>query len=140
MGHFPACVILHSLNGLPEVVAQLTQLGSYFSFSGHLMPLEEDNATEIVKRCLLDRILLETDAPDALPTYPIYFVPRNYTLNQPANVQRVLIYVASLQEMSEEELTDISYNNAVRVFSSKVQNSMSMPMGTAAVSLLFNQL
>ncbi|KAE8733697.1 putative Ubiquitin carboxyl-terminal hydrolase family protein [Hibiscus syriacus] len=65
----------------------------------------------------LDRISVETDAPDALPTNPIYFVPGNDILNQPANVHSVLIYVASLLEMSEEELAEISYNNAVGVFS-----------------------
>ncbi|KAK8983577.1 hypothetical protein V6N11_073981 [Hibiscus sabdariffa] len=119
MGHFPSGVILHSFNGAPEVVPQLTKLGSYFSFSGHLMPLQEDEARKIVKAVPLDRILLETDSPDALPTNPIYFVPGNATLNQPANVRSILIYVASLLEMGEEELAEISYKNAVRVFSFK---------------------
>ncbi|KAL4342298.1 hypothetical protein GQ457_08G005940 [Hibiscus cannabinus] len=119
MGHFPSGVILHSFNGAPEVVPQLTKLGSYFSFSGHLMPLQEDEARKIVKAVPLDRILLETDSPDAMPTHPIYFVPGNATLNQPANVRSILIYVASLLEMEEEELAEISYKNAVRVFSFK---------------------
>ncbi|MBA0635972.1 hypothetical protein Godav_029206 [Gossypium davidsonii] len=103
--------------GSPEVVPQLTKLGSYFSFSGHLMPLKEDKARKIVKAVPLDRILLETDAPDALPTNPIFFVPGNATLNQPANVHSVLTYVASLLELSKEELADISYKNALGVFS-----------------------
>ncbi|MBA0816808.1 hypothetical protein Gohar_001430 [Gossypium harknessii] len=117
IGPFPAGVILHSFQGSPEVVPQLTKLGSYFSFSGHLMPLKEDKARKIVKAVPLDRLLLETDAPDALPTNPIFFVPGNATLNQPANVHSVLTYVASLLELSKEELADISYKNALGVFS-----------------------
>nr|KJB82510.1 hypothetical protein B456_013G199600 [Gossypium raimondii] len=117
IGPFPAGVILHSFQGSPEVVPQLTKLGSYFSFSGHLMPLKEDKGRKIVKAVPLDRILLETDAPDALPINPIFFVPGNATLNQPANVHSVLTYVASLLELSKEELADISYKNALGVFS-----------------------
>ncbi|MBA0752398.1 hypothetical protein Gogos_001237, partial [Gossypium gossypioides] len=109
IGPFPAGVILHSFQGSPEVVPPLTKLGSYFSFSGHLMPLKEDKARKIVKAVPLDGILLETDAPDALPTNPIFFVP--------ANVHSVLTYVASLLELSKEELADISYKNALGVFS-----------------------
>ncbi|XVF30609.1 hypothetical protein REPUB_Repub16aG0073100 [Reevesia pubescens] len=117
IGPFPSGVILHSFQGSPEVVPELTKLGSYFSFSGHLMPLEEDKAKQIVKAVPLDRILLETDSPDALPKNPLFFVLGNATLNQPANVLSVLIYVASLLEMSKEELAYLSYKNAVRVFS-----------------------
>ncbi|XWS57982.1 hypothetical protein CRYUN_Cryun09bG0220100 [Craigia yunnanensis] len=117
IGPFPSGVILHSFQGSPEVVPELTKLGSYFSFSGHLMPLKEDKAKKIVKAVPLDRILLETDSPDALPKNPLFLVPGNATLNQPANVHSVLIYVASLLEMSKEEVADISYKNAVRVFS-----------------------
>ncbi|XP_017976055.1 PREDICTED: uncharacterized metal-dependent hydrolase YabD [Theobroma cacao] len=117
IGPFPSGVILHSFQGPPEVVPELTKLGSYFSFSGHLMPLQENKARKVVKAVPLDRILLETDSPDGLPKNPLFLVPGNDTLNQPANVHSVLIYIASLLEMSKEELAEISFKNAVRLFS-----------------------
>ncbi|KAL2932117.1 putative metal-dependent hydrolase YabD [Bienertia sinuspersici] len=38
-------------------------------------------------------------------------------LNHPANIHNVLTYVASLLEMSKEEVAELSYSNAVRLFS-----------------------
>ncbi|OIW12288.1 hypothetical protein TanjilG_06077 [Lupinus angustifolius] len=102
-----------------------------------------------------DRILLETDAPDALPMSNIdslFFVegdtslPKELhdqitssststslsnssqvvidasmlskeTLNHPANIRSVLDYVASMLEITKEELAELSYQNTVRLFS-----------------------
>ncbi|KAJ8771335.1 hypothetical protein K2173_026512 [Erythroxylum novogranatense] len=66
-GPFPAGVILHSYLGSPDMVPEFTKLGAYFSFSGFLMSIKEQKAKQMLKAVSLDRILLETDAPDALP-------------------------------------------------------------------------
>lgn len=109
------------------------------------MSMKESKAKKMLKSVPADRILLETDAPDALPKsngvdslFPVdgddslnesndasetSNKPKE-TLNHPANIHNVLKYVASLLEMSEEELADSSYRNAIRLFSyegSKVQ-------------------
>lgn len=83
----------------------------------------------------LERILLESDAPDGLPNSELEsLIPldsdslaheRSSTsdtketepLNHPANVQAVLNYVARLLEMPTEELADRSYQNSLQVFS-----------------------
>jgi len=90
----------------------------------------------------LDRILLETDAPDALPkldNVSLSLVPvhssdadtekhhkdsesqaataSNESLNHPENIHIVLKYVASLLEMPEAELAELSYKNATKLFS-----------------------
>ncbi|CAI9087583.1 OLC1v1021690C1 [Oldenlandia corymbosa var. corymbosa] len=157
-GPFPAGVLLHSYLGSAELVPEFAKLGAYFSFSGFLMSMKESKAKKMLKSVPLDRILLETDAPDALP--------RAFTddqllsieagdnpgdensgpgevstskggnssdsqsletshksevqqeiLNHPANIHHVLAYVASLLEMTKEELAESSYQNAVRIFS-----------------------
>ncbi|KAL3522452.1 hypothetical protein ACH5RR_015286 [Cinchona calisaya] len=64
---FPSGFLLHSYIGCAELVPQLAELGAYFSISGHLMPMEESKAQKILQAIPLERILLETDAPDALP-------------------------------------------------------------------------
>ncbi|XP_057544156.1 uncharacterized protein LOC130823538 [Amaranthus tricolor] len=152
-GPFPEGVILHSYLGSAEMVPELARLGAYFSFSGFLMSMKLQKAKKMLKAVPCDRILLETDAPDAVPKLDLndlFLVegdpslsPRLQTLgenphlrakddmsvvekeapglpkemlNHPANIQKVLTYVASLLEMSEEELAEISYSNAIRLF------------------------
>ncbi|CAO2823787.1 unnamed protein product [Amaranthus hypochondriacus] len=153
-GPFPEGVILHSYLGSAEMVPELARLGAYFSFSGFLMSMKLQKAKKMLKVVPCDRILLETDAPDAVPKLDLndlFLVegdpslpPRLQArgensqlramddmsvvekeasglpkdmLNHPANIRKVLTYVASLLEMSEEELADISYSNAIRLFS-----------------------
>ncbi|KAK4272283.1 hypothetical protein QN277_020864 [Acacia crassicarpa] len=147
IGPFPAGVILHSYLGSAEMVPEFSKLGAYFSFSGFLMSLKVNKAKKMLKMVSSDRILLETDAPDALPNSNIdslFFIegdaslpehirgnstpstsssstdasmlPKE-TLNHPANIRNVLDYVASLLEISKEELAEQSYQNAVRLFS-----------------------
>ncbi|GAB2232596.1 hypothetical protein Drorol1_Dr00011638 [Drosera rotundifolia] len=67
VGPFPDGVILHSYMGSAEMVSELAKLGAYFSFSGFLMDMKSQKAKKMLKSVPRDRILLETDAPDALP-------------------------------------------------------------------------
>ncbi|RVW77219.1 hypothetical protein CK203_043356 [Vitis vinifera] len=155
VGPFPAGVILHSYLGSAEMVPEFAKLGAYFSFSGYLMSMKEQKAKKMLRTIPVERILLESDAPDALPKSDLdslFWVERDSyaskelqtkdinpasssgnlsdnpaarnksvlpqeTLNHPANIHSVLLYVASLLEMSKEELAEISYRNAVRLFS-----------------------
>ncbi|KAJ3706909.1 hypothetical protein LUZ61_010614 [Rhynchospora tenuis] len=137
MGPFPSGVILHSYIGSAEMVPELSELGSYFSFSGYLTSLKEQKAKKMLKSVPKDRILIETDAPDGLSNFnkeSLIPIPRegipdeedkSASLNHPANIHNVLEYVAMLLEMPKEEVAELSYQNAVRLFSypgSKVQS------------------
>ncbi|KAL6546662.1 hypothetical protein OROMI_022383 [Orobanche minor] len=150
IGPFPSGLILHSYLGSAEMVPQLSTLGAYFSFSGFLMSLKESKAKKMLKSVPRDRILLETDAPDARPESvnpdSIFTIRREVfkrnetsgnenipsssndadsgsrdeheeTGNHPANIRHVLAYVAGLLEVEETELAELSYNNAIRLFS-----------------------
>ncbi|CAL9108808.1 unnamed protein product [Musa textilis] len=141
-GPFPAGVVLHSYIGSAELVPGLAKLGSYFSFSGHLTSMKPEKAKEVLKSVPKDRILIETDAPDGLlsaKTSSLFPFPdvasvaetenqfgdsaaeatslSKEGLNHPANIHRVLKYVATLLEMPEEELAELSFQNATRLFS-----------------------
>ncbi|KAJ4746549.1 TatD related DNase [Rhynchospora pubera] len=137
MGPFPAGVILHSYMGSAEMVPELSELGSYFSFSGFLTSMKEQKAKKMLKSVPKDRILIETDAPDGLSNFnkeSLIPVPRedipdeedkSASLNHPANIHNVLEYVSLLLEMPKEEVAEVSYQNAVRLFSypgSKLQS------------------
>lgn len=142
IGPFPAGVLLHSYLGSAELVPEFAKLGAYFSFSGFLMFLKDSKAKKILKSVPHERILLETDAPDALPKLTgsdSLFLIENEVLDQgesststdscgnksllendinhPANMHHILSYVSSLLEMSKEELAGISYRNAIHLFS-----------------------
>ncbi|KAL2634787.1 hypothetical protein R1flu_006266 [Riccia fluitans] len=67
MGNFPAGLIMHSFVGPADAVRGLAKHGAYFSFSGFITPLKETKARAILEQVPQDRILLETDTPDALP-------------------------------------------------------------------------
>jgi Tat protein secretion system quality control protein TatD with DNase activity len=49
MGPFPAGVILHSYMGSAEMVPELSNLGSYFSFSGFLTSMKEQKVKKMLK-------------------------------------------------------------------------------------------
>ncbi|XP_078158408.1 uncharacterized protein LOC144554066 [Carex rostrata] len=123
IGPFPAGLILHSYMGSAEMVPELSNLGSYFSFSGHNTNfMTEQTAKKILKSVPKDRILIETDAPDGLPSFDkesVIPVPgdANGTLNHPANLHIVLEFVAMLLEMTKEEVAELTYQNAVRLYS-----------------------
>ncbi|KAL5717577.1 hypothetical protein ACHQM5_010559 [Ranunculus cassubicifolius] len=123
VGHLPAGAILHSYLGSAEMVAPLAKLGAYFTISGHTMNfLSREKAKKMLKAVPTDRLLLETDSPDALPSWDVdslHWVPGDdsKTLNQPANIHNVLSFAASMLEISEAELAKITYKNAMRLFS-----------------------
>ncbi|KAG6529451.1 hypothetical protein ZIOFF_011649 [Zingiber officinale] len=132
-GPFPDGVILHSYMGSAESVSGFAKLGSYFSFSGFLTSMKPQKAK---------KLLLSANSPDGLPTantsswIPVPVLASKgepsdqlsdqageatrlskETLNHPANLLNVLKYVATLLEISEEELAQLSFENTVRLFS-----------------------
>ncbi|GAA0172941.1 hypothetical protein LIER_26665 [Lithospermum erythrorhizon] len=141
IGPFPAGVILHSYLGSAEMVPEFVKLGAYFSFSGFLMSSKESKAKKMLKAVPTERILLETDAPDALPKsingQSLYLIRKEVSVpeetldgsgrdtselpadtpNHPANIHHILTYVSSMLQMPKEEIAGISFANAVRIFS-----------------------
>lgn len=139
LGHFPAGIIMHSFIGSQEQVKQLAKYGAYFSFSGFATHGKRQKAQRVWRAVGLERLLLETDSPDALPELdPSELVwvegdpdapseakccedegnqPGKGALNQPANVRALLTHVASLLETSEEEVAANAFRNSQKLFS-----------------------
>ncbi|PQP92880.1 uncharacterized protein Pyn_12803 [Prunus yedoensis var. nudiflora] len=63
----PASIHCVRAFGSAEMVPEFANLGAYFSFSGFLMSMKVHKAKRMLKMVPSERILLETDAPDALP-------------------------------------------------------------------------
>ena len=105
--------VMHSFSGSAEMARQLTDRGWYISFSG---PVTYKNATKVKEAAAavpLDRILVETDTPYLPPT------PHRGEINYPGYVALTVRAIAELRGMREEELADITSDNAKHFFGIK---------------------
>jgi len=118
----PACgFVLHSFGGSQEMIEQLTELGAYFSMPGYFAHERKERQRETFRHVPLDRLLIETDAPDQrLPDervqHPLTDVTSGERLNHPANLGAVYRFAAELLGMPMEELARRVEANFKRVF------------------------
>lgn len=87
--HQPSRVLIHSFGGSLEVAQRLLRLGAYFSFSGYFLQPRKQPVLEVFRQLPLDRILLETDAPDMLPPAGVIEFPLPEDINHPANLPAI---------------------------------------------------
>ena len=120
LGDFPAGLLFHSFSGPVDLVPRLLALGGWFSFSGAVTRQRSRRARAAAAHVPLDRLLLESDAPDLAPDLPPHEVPwrddRGRVINQPAYLTLVNTAVAALRGMAPEELAQSSRDNARRLF------------------------
>ena len=94
-------MLLHSFGGSMEVARQLLSLGACFSLSGYFFHERKAKQLELFKNLPMNRLLLETDAPDMLgPKCSIYREFEDESskkLNHPVNI--VAIYRAWASEL-----------------------------------------
>src|SRR5206468_3835534 len=63
----PACgFVLHSYGGPREMIPPLMKLGAYFSLPGYFAHERKQKQRETFQAVPLDRLLIETDAPDQM--------------------------------------------------------------------------
>lgn len=101
--------LLHSFAGPAEMIDDFVRLGAYFSFSGHFLHERKARARDAFLQLPLDRLLVETDAPDmGLPevgiAFPLHPDPDGKPVNHPANLVAVYRGLASLLSISEDNL------------------------------------
>lgn len=96
-----------------DVAEKALDLGFYISFSGIVTFKSAKNVQEVAKKCPLDRILVETDAPYLAP------VPLRGKTNEPAYVRHTAQFVADLRGISLETLADATTENFFTLFPAK---------------------
>ena len=120
MNGLVAGFMLHSYSGPVELIKVLTELGAYFSFSGTITRHRNQRGHAAAVAVPLDRLLIETDSPDLIPVLPsatpATAQPSAEAPNEPANLVYVLKAVAELRKMTEDDLANVTYNNACRLF------------------------
>lgn len=113
-------LLLHSYGGPAEMVAPLAKLGAYFGFPGYFLHARKARQRAAFRGVPLDRLLVETDAPDqllpeALNRHPLRG-PDGRALNHPANLPAVYEGLAALREVPVAELAARVEENFHRLF------------------------
>lgn len=105
--------VMHCFTESLEIAELAIALGFYISFSGIVTFKKAMQVKEVATTIPLDRVLVETDSPYLAP------VPFRGKSNQPAYVKHVAEEVARLRGISEEELTEATTRNFMRLFKAK---------------------
>ena len=103
--------VMHCFAENWEVAKKALDLGFYISFSGIVTFKSATDVQEVARKCPIDRILVETDAPYLAP------VPLRGKLNEPANVRHTAQFVADLKGVSLESLGETTTQNFFSLFS-----------------------
>lgn len=92
-----------------ELIKEGLKLGFYISFSGNIT-FKNAKSEETVSIVPNERILIETDSP--------YLSPEPYRgrRNTPSNVKLVAKRVAEIKKVSIEEIAEITYRNAMKIY------------------------
>jgi TatD DNase family protein len=103
--------VMHSFAGSKETAQQCLAYGLYISFAGMLTYKKSDELRKTAMTIPLDRILIETDCP--------YLTPepnRSRRPNEPAFVAHTAKCLAETIGVSVKKLTEITSENAKRLF------------------------
>jgi len=119
--------LLHSYGGSMEMVTPFAELGAYFSLPGYFAHERKARQRETFQQVPLERLLIETDAPDQpLPagrnffrdakTYPLTDSASGRILNHPANLAAVYAFATELRGATAEALSAQVEANFLRLF------------------------
>lgn len=102
--------VMHSFSGDITVAQQAFELGLLIGFTGPVTFKKADALREVARAVPIDRFVIETDAPFLTPE------PRRGRRNEPAYVHHIAERIATLRDLSIEELAEQTTANAMRLF------------------------
>lgn len=112
--------LLHSYGGPAEMISLFAELGGYFSFSGYFAHERKMRQQEVFKKVPLDRLLIETDAPDMVPPVLLqqFQLKGNAEiLNHPGNLPSFYSFLAGLLNLEVPVLARMMERNFTRLYS-----------------------
>jgi len=102
--------LLHSYGGPREMIEDFVELGAFFSISGYFFRPEKAEKLAVFDAVPLDRLLIESDAPDMLPP-PDRVRFAKGDVNHPANLAAIYEAVASRLAISPDEVVTMMRRN-----------------------------
>ena len=110
-----ATIVMHSFSSGPEVLTAGMDRDAYVSFSG-MITFRSWSDVEAVRVVPGNRLLVETDSPYLAP------VPHRGKRNEPAFVVEIAKRLAEMRDMSYEEISLSTTENAIRCFGMRIDN------------------
>ena len=107
-GPYEPGFLLHSYGGPREMIESFIALGARFSFSGYFAGKGKRKKRDGFLAVPLDRLLIETDAPDMLGPEPLRaestYDHEGKAINSPNNLIKIYDFVAKMKGVAVEEL------------------------------------
>jgi len=103
--------VMHAFSGSPEVARDCVQLGLHISLAGTVTFRNAVRPLAVAAAVPLERLLLETDAPDLAPE------PHRGGVNLPEFLLETAARVAQIRGITLDELSRATTENALRLFS-----------------------
>jgi TatD DNase family protein len=112
--------LLHSYAGPPEMIPQWVRVGAFFSFSPGFLHPRKASVRRMFCEVPLDRLLVETDAPDMAPPPDMALLPladsAGAALNHPLNLRLCVEALASDRGLPAAVLGETLERNVERLF------------------------
>ena len=102
--------IMHCFSGSVETAKECLEMNFYISLGGPVTFKNAKKPKEVAAEVPLDRLLIETDCPYLAPH------PFRGKRNEPAYVKLVAEQIASIKQVSVEEVAHITTENAKKLF------------------------
>ena len=102
--------VMHAFSGSPEIARDCVRLGLHISLAGTVTFKNAVRPLAVAASVPLERLLLETDAPDLAPE------PHRGGVNLPEFLAQTAARVAQIRGIGLEELARASTGNARRLF------------------------
>lgn len=102
--------VLHCFTGTIAQAERALEMGHYLSFTGVVTYPKAEDVREVAAMVPSDRFMVETDCPYLSP------VPHRGKTNQPAYVTHTAARIAEVRQISLEEVSNLTTENACRFF------------------------
>eukprot|EP00903_Cladosiphon_okamuranus_P003562 g3560.t1 len=89
LDQWPDRFLMHSFGGSIEVAERLLKKGAWFSFSGYFLQPRKARVLDVFRSLPVERILLETDAPEMMPPEEFVGFPLGEGINHPGNLRKI---------------------------------------------------
>ena len=107
--------VIHSFSGSAELARQYLAMGFHLSFAGAVTRTNARRPVESARATPLDRLLVETDAPDQAPTGASPSGPDGRRC-EPAHLGLTVARLAEIHGIEPSELARITAANSTRLF------------------------